>query len=282
MAMAEKTGSETSEAPAETGPDGWTCFVVSAFGKTPEDKRARSQVLKHLIKKVLEPRGYRVERADQISEEGLITNQIIEHVLDDDLVVADLTGHNPNVFYEIAVRHAARKPIVHLITKDESIPFDVGNQRAVSYALDDPDALEAAREDLDKKVDAIEAASFKAFPNPITSVRDVAILRESGQPEAQDSAAILMAVNELRQEMQVLQRQVRRSTASQGFRQTAAQRAILGDRIREVLRENGGPMTPGAISRAVEVPVPVVHQALQHLRQAEEVEAGDGGWQLRE
>lgn len=124
----------------------------------------------------------------------MITHQIIEHLLDDDLVVADLTGHNPNVFYEIAVRHAARKPIVHLITKDESIPFDVGNQRAVSYALDDPDVLETAQEDLEKKVEAIEGAGFKAFPNPITSVRDVAILRESGQPEAQDSASILMAV----------------------------------------------------------------------------------------
>jgi hypothetical protein len=283
VAETEGAGNQARAKPAAPAAKQWTCFVVSAFGKSPEDKRARSQVLKHLIKKVLEPRGYEVERADQISEEGLITHQIIEHLLDDDLVVADLTGHNPNVFYEIAVRHAARKPIVHLITKDESIPFDVGNQRAVSYALDDPDVLETAQDDLERKVEAIEGAGFKAFSNPITSVRDVAILRESGQPEAQDSASILMAVNELRQEMQVLQRQVRRSAARpQELRQTAAQRAVVASRIREVLRETGGPMTPGALSRAVEVPVPIVQQALLHLADADEVAPGDGGWRLRE
>lgn len=71
-------------------------------------------------------------RADEIDDEGLITNQIIEHLIEDDLVVADLTGLNPNVFYEVAVRHAARKPIVHLITTGQDIPFDVANMRAVS------------------------------------------------------------------------------------------------------------------------------------------------------
>ncbi len=128
------------------------CFVVSAFGATGEEKVRTKQVLRHLIRKVLEPRGYDVVRADDIDDEGLITNQIIEHLLEDDLVVADLTGKNPNVFYEVAVRHAARKPIVHLITAGEPIPFDVANMRAVQYALDDPDVLEQAQQELERKV----------------------------------------------------------------------------------------------------------------------------------
>jgi hypothetical protein len=86
-------------------------FVVSAFGSTPEARARTQQVLKHVVRKVLEPRGYAVVRADEIHAPGLITHQIIEHLLDAELVVADLTGNNPNVFYEIAVRHAARKPI---------------------------------------------------------------------------------------------------------------------------------------------------------------------------
>ena len=78
------------------------CFVVSAFGAGPDEQRAHKQVLRHLVQKVLEPE-YQVVRADLIDEEGLITNQIIEHLLEDELVVADLTGLNPNVFYEVAV-----------------------------------------------------------------------------------------------------------------------------------------------------------------------------------
>lgn len=71
------------------------CFVVSEFGSTEAERRERTQVLKHLVRKVLEPRGYDVKRADDIDDPGQITHQIIERLLDDELVVADLTGRNP-------------------------------------------------------------------------------------------------------------------------------------------------------------------------------------------
>jgi hypothetical protein len=47
-----------------------------------------------------------------------------------------MTGHNPNVFYELAVRHGANKPVVHMIAKGENIPFDVAANRAIYYTLD--------------------------------------------------------------------------------------------------------------------------------------------------
>jgi hypothetical protein len=184
-----------------------SCFVVSAFGATPEDQRRHKQVLRHLVRKVLGDR-FDVVRADEIDEEGLITNQIIEHLLDDDLVVADLTGLNPNVFYEVAVRHAVQKPIVHLITSGEEIPFDVANMRAVPYALDDPDALEAAQEELARKVKSIEEADWVAAPNPISAAREVSLLQSSEQPEARAAGDILSAVGELRDEVRALSRRV--------------------------------------------------------------------------
>jgi len=52
-----------------------------------------------------------VIRADKISEPGIITTQIIGHIVDAELVIADLTDKNPNVFYELAIRHAIRNPI---------------------------------------------------------------------------------------------------------------------------------------------------------------------------
>jgi hypothetical protein len=183
------------------------CFVVSAFGANAEEQKRYKQVLRHLVQKVLGSK-FQVVRADEIDDEGLITNQVIEHLIEDDLVVADLTGLNPNVFYEIAVRHAARKPIVHLITAGQDIPFDVANMRAVPYALDDPDALETAQQELRRKVQAIEENDWKAAPNPISAARDVWLLQESEQPEAREAGDILAAVGEIRDEVRSLGRRV--------------------------------------------------------------------------
>jgi hypothetical protein len=124
-------GSRGSREPAKT------CFVVAEFGLEAPAKKRSEQTLRHLIRKVLGPRGYEVVRADEIRAPGLITHQIIELLFDADLVVADLTGNNPNVFYEMAVRHAAARPIVHILTDGEAIPFDLKDVRTVYYALED-------------------------------------------------------------------------------------------------------------------------------------------------
>lgn len=198
--------------------------MASAFGSDTEDQRRHKQVLRHLIRKVLGSR-FEVIRADEIDEEGLITHQIIEHLLEDDLVVADLTGLNPNVLYEVAVRHAVQKPIVHLITAGEEIPFDIANMRAVSYALDDPDLLEAAQEELDRKVKAIEAADWVAAPNPISAAKNVSLLQESEQPEVRAEGDLLAAVNELRDEVRTLRK--REATSETGIRRPVRE-AVMG------------------------------------------------------
>jgi hypothetical protein len=181
------------------------CFVVSEFGRTEEVRRERAQTLKHLVKKVLEPKGYKVQRADEIDDPGQITHQVIEHLLDDELVVADLTGLNPNVFYELAVRHAVRKPVITLMVHGETLPFDLKDVRTVFYDLHDPDKLETAQTELGQKVDAIEAHPSE-IRNPITVTRDAAVLQQSADPEIQAAGAVLAAVNELRDEMRGLMR----------------------------------------------------------------------------
>src|SRR5688500_15553907 len=100
------------------------CFVISPIGEEDSETRKRSDlVLKHIITPPIDQSGYEVVRADKISEPGIITTQIIQYIVDAPLVVADLTERNPNVFYELALRHAIRKPLVQLIKKGESIPF---------------------------------------------------------------------------------------------------------------------------------------------------------------
>jgi hypothetical protein len=243
---------------------------VSAFGSSAEEQRSYKQVLKHLVRKVLDV-DYEVIRADQIDDEGLITNQVIEHLLDDDLVVADLTGLNPNVFYEIAVRHAARKPIVHLITKGQEIPFDVANMRAVPYALDDPDVLEEAQDELRRKVNAIEAENFKAAPNPVSVARDIWLLRESEQPDIRQTGNVLAAVNELRDEMRAL---VRRSSPSPALRGALGHSEVLTE-LRRV-----GPMDSEALAAGLNVPIDLAQAVLTSLLQENEVRRReDGLWE---
>jgi len=84
-----------------------SCFVIAPIGQEESETRNRSDlVLKHIIKPAAEECGYKAVRADEISEPGIITTQVIQRLIDDDLVIADLTERNPNVFYELAIRHA--------------------------------------------------------------------------------------------------------------------------------------------------------------------------------
>src|SRR5438552_15664428 len=88
------------------------CFVISPIGEDDsETRKCSDQVLKHIITGPIEQLGYEVVRADKISEPGIITSQIIEQVVEAALVIADLTEKNPNVFYELALRHVTRKPL---------------------------------------------------------------------------------------------------------------------------------------------------------------------------
>lgn len=60
-------------------------------------------------------------RVDQINDSDSITQTIIDKLLSSELVIADISGHNPNVFYEMGYRKCTDKPIIHLKKKGESI-----------------------------------------------------------------------------------------------------------------------------------------------------------------
>jgi hypothetical protein len=61
----------------------------------------------------------------------MITSQVIEHLKKAKLAVADLSYLNPNVFWEMALRHSCRLPIVQVIRKADKIPYDVNHVRSV-------------------------------------------------------------------------------------------------------------------------------------------------------
>lgn len=112
------------------------CFFVTPIGADGSPQRQHADLmLGSLIEPSLDTLGLRLVRADQISKPGMITGQIIEHLVRAPLVIADLSFGNPNVFYELALRHASRKPAVQLIRAGDHLPFDVGQFRTVTIDM---------------------------------------------------------------------------------------------------------------------------------------------------
>jgi hypothetical protein len=109
-----------------------TCFYITPIGDPGTETRQHSDLfLGTFIEPAVEPFKLRVIRADQIDKPGLITKQVITYLLKARLVIADLSFSNPNVFYELAIRHASRLPTVQIIRNSDNIPFDVGQSRTI-------------------------------------------------------------------------------------------------------------------------------------------------------
>jgi hypothetical protein len=174
------------------------CFVISPIGEGGSEMRERSdKVLEHIIKPPVEECGYECMRADEISEPGIITSQIIQHLIDDDLVVADLTGRNPNVYYELAVRHVVRKPIVQVIQAGESIPFDVAGTRTIHVDHRDLDSVADCKLELVKQIRSVEKDPSRV-DTPISVAIDLEFLRKSENPLEKSSTEIISMLQEVR------------------------------------------------------------------------------------
>lgn len=185
-----------------------TCFVISPIGDPESETRKRSdKVLKYVIAPAVEQCGYKSLRADQISEPGMITSQVIQHIVDDPLVVADLTDRNPNVFYELAVRHMLRKPLVQIIKKGEALPFDVAGSRTVHIDHRDLDSVEEAKSEIIAQVKSLENDPSR-LETPISVSLDLQTLRQSDNPEQRSLADVLSALSDLRSSLNAVEKRM--------------------------------------------------------------------------
>ncbi|HRL23952.1 hypothetical protein [Brevundimonas diminuta] len=115
-----------------------TCFYIAPIGDEGSEPRKHSDLfLGSIVEPALETFGLQVIRADSIDKQGIITRQIIDYIMRSRLVIADLSFHNPNVFYELALRHAIKLPIVQLIRSTDKLPFDVNQMRTISIDTTD-------------------------------------------------------------------------------------------------------------------------------------------------
>jgi len=117
------------------------CFVIMPIGdqsfgsnkiSASELRKKYDDLIKEAIK-IADP-TLEVTRADDVSLPGTITTDILTRIMHSDLVIADVTYPNPNVFYELGLRHASRSGTVIIRDKQgPQLPFDISHQRAIEY-----------------------------------------------------------------------------------------------------------------------------------------------------
>lgn len=154
-----------------------TCFVVCPIGDDNSETRKRSDViLKHIIKPVCEQFGYEVVRVDQLKTVDRIDHTIIEYLETAELVIADMTEHNANAFYEFGYRQATNLPLIPMIEENESIPFDVATLRTIKYVTNDLDKVEIIKERLSETVDLLSKEEHIPTPRAEKNIDANAIL----------------------------------------------------------------------------------------------------------
>lgn len=160
------------------------CFVVTPIGSDlSSTRRYADGIIESVIRPVMEPKGYDIKAAHQITSTGSITKQVIERLLEDDLVIANLTELNANVMYELAVRHCVGKPVVAIAERGTALPFDISDERTIFYTND----MAGVEELKLQLVKAVDSSMEVATPdNPVYRVTQSQVLHKATPKESND------------------------------------------------------------------------------------------------
>lgn len=132
------------------------CFFIAPIGDDGSEVRKRSDGVRDwVVKPAAKAAADLVTvRADDVGEPGQITAQAVQHCLKAKAAVADLTGGNPNVYYELSVRHGALLPVVLIAEKGTKLPFDISQSRVIFFDHTDLSSAGEAMEDLRGQIEA--------------------------------------------------------------------------------------------------------------------------------
>lgn len=114
------------------------CFVISPIGEANSDYNKKfKKVLDYLIKPAVKDSGYdlKVIRADEIKKPGSWVNDILKNIYNSFVVIADLTDQNPNVFYELGIRHSLSPRTILIAQSVDDIPSDLRSYRSIVYEM---------------------------------------------------------------------------------------------------------------------------------------------------
>ena len=188
-------------------------FVISPIAKKDEDGFDFTKLfLDHIVKPAaVQATGFSTPvRADEPQIPGSINARVFNDIVKADVCVADLTGRNPNVMYEVAIAHAADKQVILLQQEPGGGPFDFADQNVIHYS---PRADEAnkARDDLAQQLRNANSDKdderLSGLMHPVRMIfRDMMTKAQATEPER----AIFERIDQLGGQIAAMEMYVRR------------------------------------------------------------------------
>ncbi|WP_456285851.1 hypothetical protein M1D46_13985 [Microbacterium sp. JZ70] len=172
----------------------WRCFVVGPIGNkfAPIGDPAREiyEDALEVFEKVIQPACQAVSiepvRADQIALTGEINEQVFRHLYEDEVVIADVSGGNPNVMYELGLRHT--RPLLTIqLGEFGQLPFDITAVRTIQFSRSDRGLIDARKQlqralefGMNEPGEGVTATRIwnSASESPIVLAQDPALLAE--------------------------------------------------------------------------------------------------------
>ena len=140
------------------------------FGKSNQEKGSFTGIYNQ-YRTILERHGFEVQRADDIRSSQNVMKDVVSAIARCHLIIADLTGQNSNVLYELGLAHAFHKPTI-ILTQDKlnTLPFDTKSYRVIKYGRDFQE-MKKASDSIDELVKNESTLSlYLAAPSRITLV----------------------------------------------------------------------------------------------------------------
>lgn len=179
------------ESEAIENDDKKTCFIITPIGEDNSDIRRH---INGIIDAAIIPSiddEYIVIVPHRMHETTAITKQIYQSIFKCDLVIANLTGLNPNVMYELAIRFCIGKPVIIIAEEGTVLPFDVKDHRTIFYTNDAMGILELQNK-LKSCLNTIK--DFHIPSSPIhDSLGEMALFEQVEQNDNKDTAEKMLS-----------------------------------------------------------------------------------------
>lgn len=202
MSEVENQNNPQQTLPITTSGHNKHCFIVMPFGRDASEQKWFRGWYEVVIEPAVIEAGFEPKLAAAEEQPGAINDEIRAHLALDPMVVVDLAGAepeddpNPNVMYELGIRHALGLPLVMMAWKGQRLPFDVSNQRIIMEERDLVD-LDRNRKRL---ITFIHAAQEGRYYRPMDAVGRVATIAAVSESLGEDSLlrALAQEVRDLR------------------------------------------------------------------------------------
>ena len=137
-----------------------TCFVLMPFGDWHD------RYYKEIYVSAIKAAGFEPVRADDLFSAGSVMEQIWDEIRKAKVLVAELTGKHPNVFYELGLSHARMKPVVFVTADLADVPFDLRHLRVIPYDLREPGWADHLKRNITAHLKNTKIDPSKSIPQP--------------------------------------------------------------------------------------------------------------------